>query len=141
MKDATTYTERTQVWSGTPDGYKMAALQDSRRKMGMRLYDILSGHKIPCVVDISETITQDRFIGNTEVDTIQIDVRVTPVEHRRVIMADYRYSPTPSVCTWYHWPLLYLKLKAKKVAGLIFLIAMSATILFSYWTVLFNYGR
>jgi hypothetical protein len=81
---------RREIPADAPDHYKQAAYEAGRREAGMKLYDLLWREKTPAIVEIEEEIKTERgsenasYYGRSEVITIR--VKITPVEHRHIIL-------------------------------------------------------
>ena len=95
MQNTQTFYQEMKTPFDAPPQYKVRALEIARERAGRQLFDILWKSRLPAVVDIKEIIkqappgmTRDYYMGNYD-ETIRIEISVTPVEHRQVVMTSY----------------------------------------------------
>ena len=114
----TVYRFRTyQPPEGASDDQRKFAYASAQRQMSHHLYEILMNQPLPAVVDIKEEIVPSQLSPIEYRDVLEIQVKVTPVQHQHIVFAhaDGRDLSYTKAGMGYHlrsiWNIMWRKLK------------------------------
>lgn len=89
---------RKVVGRRMPDDHKAHEWRLARRVAAEGLYEQLGRVRVPVVVDIRDYVTRTGY----DEDEIRIDITLTPVEHRNVVMQHVQHAK-PAVAMPMTW--------------------------------------